>query len=70
MWLHKSKRLRYLFYSSVGVWGIGSDYKTTGKGVIRSRERNLAHIPFQQLGWMFKEKNAWIVDPDLKVIGW
>ena len=68
VWLHNSKRTRYLFYSSLGVWGIGSDYRTTGKGVIRSKERNLADIP--KVGWMYKEKYAWTVDPELKVIGW
>ena len=68
MWLLKNKKTRYLFYSSVGVWGIGSDYRTTGKGVIRSEKRHLAQIP--RLGWMYKDKHTWTVDPDLKVIEW
>ena len=68
VWLLKNKKTRYLFYSDVGVWGIGSDYRTTGKGVIRSEKRGLAHMP--RLGWMYKEKGAWKIDPDLKVIGW
>ena len=68
VWLLKKKKTRYLFYSNLGVWGIGSDYRTTGKGVIQSEKRGLADIP--RFGWMFKEKHAWTLDPHLKVIGW
>ena len=68
MWLLQNKKTRYLFYSNLGVWGIGSDYRTTGKGVIQSEKRGLADIP--RFGWRFKEKHAWTLDPLLKVIGW
>ena len=43
----RNKITKYLFYSNLGVWGIGSDYKYPDKGVIQSERRGLADIPKQ-----------------------
>lgn len=63
----RNKITKYLFYSNLGVWGIGSDYKNPDKGVIQSERSGLAEIP--KTGWRYKQGRAWRIDPDLKVIG-